>query len=199
MSEFESLNGITASVDVPDVISHRWLVETFLPQLNLGEAQLTADTVHDVLLSNTHSVTSEFEMHPGGWRVNVGASLVRSILTTGVVYAGLASIHASEIPLQLVPAVLPLLIDVDRVTISRAERALLIPLRDASVGIEGLAVNPSVLYNRLDPAVRADLNERDFLEFVDHLVHAGHLDNAGNDEVKARPGGKPAWIRVTFE
>jgi hypothetical protein len=95
--------------------------------------------------------------------------------------------------------VLPLLVDIERVRISREDRELLIPLRHAAAGIVGIAVNPQVLYNRLDPAVQAQLNYRDLLAFIDRLVELGELDNAGGGDVRVRQSGKPAFLRITWE
>ena len=99
---------------------------------------------------------------------------------------------------ELLPAVLPLLIDVQRVRLDRRDRELLIPLRQATNGIEGMAVSPRVLYNRLDAVTQDELNYDDFAAFCTRLVEAGELDDAGLDDVRPRSAGAPAWIRITW-
>lgn len=94
--------------------------------------------------------------------------------------------------------VVPLLVDVERVRLSRRDEELLIPLRVASDGVTGMALRHEGLYNRLDPAVREQLNYGDFVDFCERLIKAGYADDAGYGEVRMRPAGHPAWLRVKW-
>ena len=193
------LRDLLTAIDFPEEFDRDWLIAEVFTPLGIDPDQHLADLCEDILLGYTAQVPGELHTRPGGWRINVGASLVRTTVAAAIVGAGLIGIGADQVPLQLLPAVLPLLVDMDRVRLNRGDRQLLLPLRHAAVGIEGVAVNPQVLYNRLDPVVRAQLNYHDFTAFLDRLIEAGELDNAGGDDVRPRQPGKPAWLRITWE
>ena len=198
MASTIELDEYLAGIDIPDSIDRDWLTGSVLDPIGIRDGEPLADLCEDILLAAADTTAGELQMRPGGWRINVGASVVRTLLASCLVGAGLLTIGADQIPIELLPAVLPLLIDVEKVRLDRRERQLLIPLKTASAGIEGIAVNPEVLYNRFDPAVRTQLNYQDFLAFVDRLVQAGELDDAGLGDLSARTG-KPAWIRLTWD
>ncbi|MBK8078169.1 MAG: hypothetical protein IPK24_22095 [Kineosporiaceae bacterium] len=199
MTDSIELRDRLAVIDFPDEFDRDWLFAEVFTPLGIEADQHLVDLCEDILLGYTAQAPGELHMRPGGWRINVGASLVRTTVAAAIVGAGLIGIGADQVPLQLLPAVLPLLVDMDRVRLNRGDRQLFVPLRQASAGIEGVAVNPQVLYNRLDPAVRAQLNYGDFTAFLDRLIEAGELDNAGGDDVRPRQPGKPAWLRITWE
>lgn len=158
-----------------------------------------ADLCEDILVSVADESAGELHMRPGGRRVNLTASLVRTALAPAVVGAGLVFAGVDQVPLQLLPAVLPLLVDLERVPLNRQDRELLIPLQNAAAGLEGFALHPEVLYNRLDPTVKDQLNFRDYLAFTERLIEAGELDNAGGNDIRPRRAGGPAWVRITLE
>lgn len=192
------LDEYLAGIEIPDTIDRDWLISRVLEPIGIRDGEPLADLCEDVLLTAAETSAGELQMRPGGWRINVGASVVRTLVAASIVGAGLLMIGADQIPVELLPAVLPLLVDVEKVRLDRRDRQLLIPLRAASQGIEGIAVNPEVLYNRLNPAVRSQLNYQDFLAFADRLVEAGELDDAGLGDLSARDG-KAAWLRLTWE
>jgi hypothetical protein len=185
--------------DIPEEFDREWLSEAVLTPLGIKADHYLADLCEDILISTADNSTGELHMRPGGWRINLAESLVRTAVASAVVGAGLVFAGVDQVPLQLLPAVLPLLVDLKRVRLNRADRELLIPLRKAAAGLEGFALHPEVLYNRLDPTVQAQLNYRDFLAFTERLIEAGELDNAGGDDIRPRRVGDPAWVRITLE
>ncbi|MGV1005171.1 MAG: hypothetical protein ACOYEV_10515 [Candidatus Nanopelagicales bacterium] len=200
MTETIALHDYLAAREIPESVDRDWLIATILTPLGIEPGGHLADLCEDIILGATADSTGgELHMRPGGWRINLAASLVRATISAAIVGAGLVAIGADQIPLLLLPAVLPLLIDLERVELDLAERELLIPLRQACIGIEGIAVQPQVLYNRLEPGVRAQLNYYDFVAYLDRLTKAGELDNAGLGEVRPRAPGAPAWLRLTWK
>ncbi|WP_426763046.1 hypothetical protein ACP3TD_11540 [Pseudarthrobacter sp. 1G09] len=183
--------------DIPKEFDREWLSTDVLPRLGVQPDHYLADICEDILVSSANNSTGELHMRPGGWRINLSESLARVVLTSAVVGAGLVFAGADQIPLELLPTVLPLLVDLKRVRLDRQDRELLIPLQNAAAGLEGFALNPEVLYNRLEPSVRDKLNYGDFLAFTDRLIEAGELDNAGGNDVRPRHG--TAWVRITLE
>lgn len=198
MTSTVELHGYLAERDVPIDFDRNWLTTSVLTPLGIAPDQHFADVCEDILLSATADSPGELHVRPGGWRINLSASLARATIAAAIVGAGLMTVGADQVPLQLLPAVLPLLVDVDRVRLSREDRELLIPLRHAAVGVEEMALHPEVLYSRLDPAVQTQLNYRDYLAFIQRLIELGELDDAGGGDVRARRPGERAWLRITW-
>lgn len=194
-----SLPTYVAALELPETVGRAWVLDEFLAPLGITPDSELAGLCEDIIASLLFESDDSFNMRPGGWRIDVAATTAKAALATGLLAGALFISGADHIPAELIPAVVPLLVDVDRVRLSRRDRELLVPLRVASVGIEGMAVSPHVLYNRLDPAVAAQLNYDDFVGFCDHLVAAGEMDDAGFDEIRARPADRPAWIRITWK
>lgn len=185
--------------DLPDAegFDREFMVTQILQPLGIEADGAYAGLCEDILLSWADDAGGELFLKPGGWRIKVASSAARATFAAVLVGAGMMLIGADQIPLAVLPAALPLLIDMEKVRLDRAHRELIAPLRVASVGVEGVAVHPQVLYNRLDPAIRSELGYRDFLAFVERLIEAGELDDAGAGDVRARADG-PAYIRITW-
>lgn len=137
------------------------------------------------------------EIRPGGWVVHTTTSLARAALTSAVMTAVFYAGGFDQIPAYVLPAVLPLVIDVDQVRLSRGDRKLLALLRTNAAGAAGQPVNSDVLYNRLPAQVRQEVSPIDFADFVDKLVAAGEADNAGFGDATLRD--RPRWIHITFD
>lgn len=185
-------------VAIPDEIDRNWLIGEYLAPFGIPAESALADLCEDILIAAASQGDATLQMRPGGWRVKTTSTLVKTTLATVLVGAALHATGTDEIPVALLPAVLPLAIDLDRVRLNRKERTLLAPLRIAAAGMEGLAVHPQVLYDRLDQHTRSQLNYGDFEEFCEHLIEAGEMDDGGYDEVRPRHAGDPAWIRITW-
>lgn len=183
---------------LPEGLDRSWLVDEFLTNLRLNTPPDLVDEFEDAVLASSFPRDERLQIRPGGWHIRASASLIKTALTFGLLAVGLTAIGANDVPVQLMPVVLPLLIDVEKARLNRRDQELLVPLRFATSGLEGYAVNPVVLYNRLDRDVRDQLNYDDFTSFVQRLIDAGEMDDAGLGDVRAREPGRPAWIRLTF-
>lgn len=198
MSQTQNLFELVEALEVPDDVDRAWFTDSFLRPLGIEPDSRLGELCEDVLLEAVADDCNAFHMRPGGWRVNLAGGAVKTLLVTAILAAALFFNGADDIPLELLPVVVPLLVDVERVCLSRVDEELLIPLRVASVGVTGMALRHEALYNRLDPAVREQLNYGDFVDFCERLIRAGYADDAGYGEVRMRPDGRPAWLRVTW-
>lgn len=196
--QFE-LSAYLDSIDVPDELDRPWLLDVCLTPLGITATTPVAEACEDIVLVLSGEVGGALQMRPGGWRVRLGSSMAKVLLSGAIVAAGLAAYGMDEIPLEVIPAVLPALVDVEHVRLDRRERALLVPLRLATAGLDGMPVNPQVVYDRLPTPVRDQLNYLDFLAFCDRLIAAGEMDDGGYEEIRPRRSGDPAWIRITFD
>lgn len=198
MAHTQNLFELVEALEVPDEMDRTWFTDSFLQPLGIEPDSRLGELCEDVLLEAVSDGDDAFHMRPGGWRVNLAGGAVKALLVTVVLAAALFFSGADDIPLELLPVVVPLLVDVERVRLSRRDEELLIPLRVASDGVTGMALRHEGLYNRLDPAVREQLNYGDFVDFCERLIKAGYADDAGYGEVRMRPVGHPAWLRVTW-
>lgn len=188
---------LTAS-EIPDSMDRDWLTDIVLQPLGIQPETTMADLCEDILLSSAEASVGELHMRPGGWKINIADSFVRTVIASSIVGAALITVGADQIPLNLLPAVLPLLVDIKSVRLDRRDRVMLVALRPDWQGIEGMALHPEVLYGRLDSSTRDQLNYYDFISFAERLIHAGELDDAGLGDLSVREA-EPAWIRITWE
>jgi hypothetical protein len=173
-------------------------MQEVLSPIGISADNPLADICEEIVIAASANDPGELLMRPGGWRINLGASAVRTLVATAIVGCALVAVGADQVPLQLLPVVLPVLVDVERIRLNRDERALIVPLREAAEGVEGLALHPQILYDRLDPTVQEQLNYYDFLAFIERLTEAGEVDDAGFDDVRVRPNSETAWIRISI-
>jgi hypothetical protein len=143
---------------------------------------------------------SGLRVRPGGWVVDIRSSVIRTVVAAALVGGALWHVGLDQLPGYVAPAVIPLLVDVRKVRLSRADDRLLVDLRLTSTTAQMDWPWPAdALYGRLPADVRERVAPGDFADFVDRLVQAGEADPAGYDEVRLRPAGQPAWIRITAE
>lgn len=186
-------------LDVPTPMNRDWLLADFLRPLGIAADGDVSQGCEDVVLAGAGFADGSLHIRPGGWRINLAGSAIRTLLAGSLVAAALAVGGFDDIPIEVIPATLPLLVDVKRIRLDRRDRSLLLPLRGAAAGLEGQAIHPQILYDRLDPAVRRQLNYLDFVAFCERLIAAAEMDDGGFDEIKPRAPGSLAWIRVTLD
>lgn len=186
------------ALEVPDGVGRDWLLDEFLAPLGIAPESELADVVEEVVLALLSGDHGAFNLRPGGWRLYVAGTTVKAALAGALLSASLFLQGSTDIPAELLVAVVPLLIDVERVQLNRRDRELLVPLRIAATSLDGLAVDPRALFDRLEPSVRAEVTYGDFLDFCDRLVESGLMDDAGSGMVRTRPDGAETWLRVTW-
>lgn len=137
-------------------------------------------------------------MRPGGWSVDLGVSAVRAAVAAALIAGCMWPAGLDQLPAFVLPAVLPLLFDVQRARLTRQDERLLLDLR-MSMTAEQMQWPwvPEALYQRLPNELRSTISLDDFRDFVQRLAQAGEADDAGFDEVRIRPAGRPAWLRIT--
>lgn len=150
----------------------------------------------DAIQSQLSSSQPVLEIRPGGWIVNLQSSAARFALTTALMTGVFFAAGFDQIPAYVLPAVLPLLIDIDQAKLSRSDRQLLVTLRMNAGLATGQPVNPEVLYNRLPEETRDQVSVLDFADFLDKLIAAGEADDAGYGDVRLRSESK--WLRISF-
>jgi hypothetical protein len=140
------------------------------------------------------------QMRPGGWIVDLSSTVVRSAVAAALIGGAMWPAGLDQLPGFVLPAVLPMLFDIRRARLTRQDRRLLVDLRLRTTAQQvDWPWPPAAMYQRLPAAVQQSVSEDDFADFVQRLVAVGEADPAGYGEVRLRPGGQPAWLRITVD
>jgi hypothetical protein len=185
-------------VEVPATIDHDSLSALFSAITGLAQDDPAAGICEDAFLAAIEQSPVPLELRPGGWRVDVAATAVRTALSAAIMTAVLWAGGFDQIPTFVLPAVLPLLVAAQRVELSGKQKYLLAELHRSVGSAQGLAVHPDVLYNKLPQHIRDQLSPLDFRDFLDAFIGAGIADNPGGGDVRLRPANDPSWIRIQF-
>lgn len=196
---YQSLAEELDSYPWPDELDGNSLLAAVSAITGLPPESVGSSVVEDCVLEAAGETNEALEMRPGGWRVKVTSTLVKAAIATGLMAGILSQAGFDQLPTYILPAVLPLIIDVEQAKLSRQQRALLLQLRAHAGNAAGVAVQPDVLYNRLPASVRGDISLLDFCDFMQALIETGHADDAGYTDVRLRRADHPAWIRITWE
>jgi hypothetical protein len=191
------VDGTAAEGDLTDAELRRLFADaTGLDADRLADAW---EAVEDAVVAALPDAAG-LRVRPGGWVVNVRSSTVRTVVAAALVAGAMWHAGLNQLPGYVAPAVLPLLIDARQVRLTRADRRLLVDLRvSQATGQMEWPWPAEALYSRLPSDVQARVAPGDFADFIDRLVQVGEADPAGYDEVRLRPAGHPAWIRLTVE
>jgi hypothetical protein len=154
------------------------------------------DAFEDAVRGSLDASTG-LSMRPGGWTIDLSAAAARSAIAAALIAGAMWPLGLDQLPAFVLPAVLPMLIDVRRSVLTRTEKALLLELRLAAHDDLDYPWPAAALYGRLPEHVREQVSPTDFADFLDALVAAGHADPAGYEEYRVRPAGRPAWLRLT--
>lgn len=159
----------------------------------------TWEAVETAILGAQADLTG-LHMRPGGWVINLRASAMRAVLVAALLGGTLWQAGSDQLPADVIPKVLPLLVDIRRSRLTRSEKRLLVDLRlSETTERMGFPWPVEALYGRLPAEVQNRVSPVDFAEFVEHLLQVGEADRSKHDEVRLRPAGRPAWIRLTIE
>jgi hypothetical protein len=86
------------------------------------------ETVEDAVLAALPDGTG-LRVRPGGWVVDIRSSVVRTVLAAALVGGALWHAGLDQLPAYVAPAVLPLLVDVRKARLTRADNRLMVDLR----------------------------------------------------------------------
>jgi hypothetical protein len=196
-THYVTLTDAILSAGIPEELDQPALLELLRNVIDIGpDTHPFAVVAAEDALAATGQGTPVLEVRPGGWVVNTTSSLARAAVTAAVMTAVMYAGGFNQIPAYVLPAVLPLVVDLDRVKLSRGDRKLLALLRVNAGATAGQPVDTDVLYNRLPANVRPEVSPLDFADFVDRLITAGEADDPGFDDVVLRD--QPRWIRITL-
>lgn len=125
----------------------------------------------------------ELPMRVGGWRLDVSRSTVRGGLMTAIVAGALVQQGLTEMVIGVVAAVIPSILDVERVELRPGDRRLLVQLR-LDPDVRSGALNEDELYDRLPAGTREVVNSFEFADFVQRLRDAGYASGGSTTELR---------------
>ncbi|RJO66522.1 MAG: hypothetical protein C4523_12255 [Myxococcales bacterium] len=140
---------------------------------------------------------SDLEFLGGGYRLKIGAGISQTLVTTAVLSGVLAACGFPDLPTVVLPTILPLLFQVERVTLSRKEEEILatLMLRDE---VREKRSSARELYDGLAEEIREQLSYLDFVDFLDHLDKAGFVEGGAEEGMTLRDRKHPR-LRVAIE
>ena len=159
--------------------------------------QPEAVTAYEAALQASLDPSSGLEMRPGGWVVDLKASTAKFAVSAAVLTGVMVASGYDQIPAYVLPAVLPLLFDVERAKLNRGDRKLLVELRTALGRSFGQPADIDALYDRLPARVRDHVPPTDFADFIEKLVTAGEAEELADDRVALREA--PKWLHISFK
>lgn len=115
----------------------------------------------------------------GGWRWDMSTGAARSVLASALLYGVLVSAGVSGLLPLVVPAVIPLLFEVEKVRLTRSERNVINIIGARKDAFKRMGTIPE-LYASLPEVIRQSLGEQEFEEFMDAAINAGVASENGD-------------------
>jgi hypothetical protein len=120
---------------------------------------------------------SPLHLRVGRWRIDLAQQGIRSALMAAALAAVLASQGLNELGIALASAILPSVVEIERVDLSPADRRLLLEIRIRPAFRDGYA-SEDELYAALPEDTRRAVNRYDFADFIGRIRDAGLTDEA---------------------
>lgn len=124
-----------------------------------------------------------YALRLGRWSLDLSRAGVRSVVLSSLIAAGLAHRGWGEFGVAFLTAVIPTVLDIERVELSAKDRLLLADLR-LKPRTQQFFYDPDDLYAELPPEARLVVNRYDFADFVERLRAAGEAENGPTDRIR---------------
>lgn len=131
----------------------------------------------------------------GGWEIDLGKAAVQAGLVSAFLGGVLAVMGVDQVPVEVLPAVIPLVFDIRRCRLTASQEKVLAELT-VNPEVRDATLTADQLYAQLPDKTQADLSRLDFEDFIDAFRRAGVADVA-DDEVTVRPV-EQSRLRITF-
>lgn len=184
--------------DLPQEIQEAELLGTWsnlARQLGLDSGpgfEIIVATARDVSLYSARQLEPAWG---GGWKWDLGNSAVRTVCAAALLAAVFASGGLTLLPPLVLPAVLPLMFDLERVRLRRSEERVL-EIFNVRPGFLDRFGKPEELYETLPDWVKSSVSLLEFEEFIEHAVEAGNALKSGK-RYEILPSGETV-MRLTL-
>jgi len=126
----------------------------------------------------------------GHWRIDVRKAATKGALLSAIVAGALAHQGMADIGVTVATAVVPAVLEIERVTIRPGDRRLLLELR-LNDEVRNRSLTEDQLYATLVPETRSVVNPYDFADLVQRLRDAGLTGKAGDGTIQLRAPKDP--------
>jgi hypothetical protein len=135
---------------------------------------------------------------PGGWAVDLPATVARVALAAAVLAAGFQIAGLEDLDREIIISIAGLVsaMGVRPVKLTASELLLVERIRDA--GLADVPLAPKQARKALPRRVRDHVTREEVEDALARLVAAGVADRAGPSEYVVRGAGDDAWIRVSL-
>lgn len=155
--------------------------------LRLGDTASCDDFLNALRDGPAEPLGQDDELHlrVGGWRIDLARESARGAVLSAIAAAALASQGMAEIGIALATAIIPTLLDVERIELRASDRRLLVELR-LKPKVRESFLTEDELYDALPAKVRRVVNRYDFADFVARLRDAGRLEEDDLERLRPR-------------
>ena len=136
------------------------------------------------------TVDPELHLRLGEWRIDIARQGIRAGVMTAIVAAAMIQRGLTEFGMAFATAVLPSIIDIERIEVGPGDRKLLLEIRLRPAFREGFATEDE-LYAALPPETRNKVNPYDFADFIGRLRGAGLVDEGTEERLRLRDPDDP--------
>lgn len=141
--------------------------------------------------------TNQFLFNPKSWEIKLSEGLVKTSLMAVILTFLLKSYGESNIPLNILILIIPLLFDIKKITLDDKEKKIYLDLTKSQFAYVH-AHNPSNLYdNYLSDEIKNSLNKLDFQNFLGKLEQMGLVKHISSEKVIIKSIGR-THIHFTF-
>lgn len=139
----------------------------------------------DVFLATVNPAQQvQLQYKPGGWTIKLSESALKTGVVTSLLGGILVAAGITGLPALLIPAIVPLMFEVEKVRLTRSEQEVFAELswRD-----EARTLTADDLYAKLPIEIQDELSRLDFLDFLEKCRRAGLVEEQKNPQSVVNP------------
>jgi hypothetical protein len=139
----------------------------------------------DVFLATVNPAQqAQLQYKPGGWTIKLSESALKTGVVTSLLGGILVGAGITGLPALLIPAVVPLMFEVEKVRLTRSEQEVFAELswRD-----EARALTADDLYAKLPMEIQDELSKLDFFDFLEKCRRAGLVEEQKSPQSVVKP------------
>ena len=136
------------------------------------------------------SNSSELRFSPHGWTIELKEGLVKASVL-GVLQTMLfKAFNESNIPLTILVMVVPLLFNLNKISLSEKERTIYLDLTNNPLATVHAHSTNELYDNYLSDDMKSNINRLDFLDFLEKLKQVGLLKKISSEKLVIKNIGK---------
>ena len=166
-------------------------------RLGIGE-QIFEDTFLTILEEGSYENSPDnLAYSPGGWVLNLWDGATRSAILSALMWSMLSMAGYPQLPIVVLPAVLPLLFDLKKSKLSASQELVHTSLV-LQKKVRDKKHNAEALYAVLPEKIRDELSFLDFIDFLEVCYKSGLAEKHDNGDLTLFPKNHQVF-RLTIE